>query len=199
MGTEAPIFRRRPCYESCNTRRGEELTAEPAAELLCSCHHRSPRNSPPMVLHTNCLELYWLPCAFLTIHALLAVLCPPGHSALSLSLGGHSFAFRPLEALVAPGPLPPSRCYSASLVQSWPFGVSPTVRCPLDFLESYWSLNDLTVNSRRSSWRTRIAILLTQGSPGRLASYILAAGCPCGSSPPFWSLVVNCHNKALTA
>ena len=166
---------------------------------MCSGHHSSPHNSPPMVLHTNCLELYWLPCALLNIYTLLAILRPPGHSALSLSLRGHSFPCRLPDAPVEPSSLPLSRCYSASLVQSWPFGVSPTVRCPLDFLESYWSLNNLTVNSRRSSWRTRIAILLTQGSPGRLASYILAAGCPCGSSPPFWSLVVNCHNKALTA
>ena len=147
---------------------------------MCSGHHRSPRNSPPMVFHTNCLELYWLPCAFLTINALLAVLRPPGHSALFLSFGGHSSPFTPFDALVAPGPLPPSRCYSASLVKSRPFGVPPTVQCPLDFLESYWSLNDLTVTSRRSNWRTRIAILLTQGSPGRLATYVLAAGCLCG-------------------
>ena len=169
--------------------------------MLCSGHHRSPRNSPPMVLHTNCPELYWLLCAFLNIYALLAVLRPPGHSALSLSLGGHSFPFRPLDALVAPGSLPPSRCYSASLVQFWPFGVPPppTVRCPLDFLESYLPLDDLTVTSRCSRWRTRITILLSQGSLGHLASYVLATRCPRGSSPPFWPLGINCHNKELTA
>ena len=58
----------------------------------------------PMVLYTDCLELYWLPCALLTIYALLTALRPPSHSALSLSLGGHSFPFRLFDALVAPGP-----------------------------------------------------------------------------------------------
>ena len=57
-----------------------------------------------MVLYTDCLELYWLPCALLTIYALLTALRPPGHSALSLSLGGHSFSFRLFDAVVAPGP-----------------------------------------------------------------------------------------------
>ena len=116
---------------------GVELTAEAAAELLCSGHHRSPHNSPPMVLHTNCQELYWLPCTFLNIYALLAVFRPPGHSALSLSLGGHSFPFRPLDPLVAPGFPPISRCYSASLVQSWPFGVPPPRQ--FDVLLTFWS------------------------------------------------------------
>ena len=166
---------------------------------MCSGPHRSPRNSPPMVLYTDCLELHWLPYALLTIYALLAVLRPPGHTALSLSLGGHSFPFRLFDALLAPGPLPPSRCYSPSLVQSWPFCVPLTVQCPLDFLESYWPLDDLTVTSRSSRWRTRIAILLTRGSPGCLAPCILAAEFPRGFSPPFRPLGVNCHNKALTA
>ena len=40
--------------------RGGEFTPEAAAELLCSGHRRSPRNSPPTVLNTNCLELYVL-------------------------------------------------------------------------------------------------------------------------------------------
>ena len=166
---------------------------------MCSSPHRSSRNSPPMVLYTDCLELYCLPCALLTMYTLLAALCPPGHSALSLSLGGHSFPLRLLDALVAPGPLPHSRYYSASLVQSWPFGVPLTVLCPLDFLESYRLLDALTVNSRCSRWRTRIAILVTQGSPGCLAPYILAAECPRCSSPPFLPLGFNCYHKELTA
>ena len=83
-----------------------EHTAEAAEELFCPGPDRSPRNSLPMVPHTACLEFYWLPSALLIINALLSVLRPPGHSALSLSLGGHSFPFRLLDALVAPDPLP---------------------------------------------------------------------------------------------
>ena len=108
---------------------GAELTAEAAGELFFSGPNRLPRNSLPMAFHTECLEFYWLPSALLTANALLPVLRPPGHTALSLSLDGHSFPLRLLDALVALGPLPSFPCYSvSSILAFWP---------PADILMSF--------------------------------------------------------------
>ena len=64
--------------------------------------HSSPRNSTSLTLYTDCLELYWLPCALLTIYALLTALLllvtplsPCRSAAIRFPLGCLTLLWRP--------------------------------------------------------------------------------------------------------